>query len=101
MSESYLTMDTDLLKQDINTFHIQMETFCQEMEAMRGEINQITSMWEEPASQSFVAQMAKDYQRMAAICREIEGFLHCMEEAYKAFIGCENEIADAIASLRL
>ena len=36
MSESYLTMDTDLLKQDINTFHIQMETFCQEMEAMRG-----------------------------------------------------------------
>ncbi len=37
MSESYLTMDTDLLKQDINTFHIQMETFCQEMEAMRGD----------------------------------------------------------------
>lgn len=101
MSESYLAMDTDLLKQDIDNFHSQMETFRKEMEAVREEASQITSIWEGPASRSFAGQMAKDYQRMAEICREMEEFVHCMEEAHKLYIRCENEIADAIAAIRI
>ena len=101
MSESYLAMDTDLLKQDMETFRSQMAEFRQEMEAMREEAGQITTIWEGAASRSFVGQMAQDYNRMEEICKEMEQYLHCMEEAHKSYINCENQIADTIAALRI
>lgn len=101
MKESYIAIDTNILKKDEEIFKEQMSLLKQEAEALMQEAEALPSMWEGPASQAFAEQMKQDYNRIAELGNGLEEYLRCMEDAEKYYIQCENDVADVISALRI
>lgn len=101
MKESYIAIDTNILKRDEEIFREQMSLLKQEAELLMQEAEALPSMWEGPASQSFAEQMKQDYNRIAELCNGFAEYLSCMEDAERYYIQCENDVAGMINALKI
>lgn len=96
-----ITVDTGLLKTDIDTMNTSLSQLRKLMEDVFADIKQLDTMWDGPANAEFNRQFAMDYQTMKDQCDTIEDMIDHYDFADKEYVKCENEVDAIVKSIRI
>lgn len=78
-----------------------MEQVRTEISHLKEKMANLSTMWEGPAHDTFMAQFNTDYEFIQDFVNEIGTYIETMEYAQREYEKCENAVQDAIASIRI
>lgn len=96
-----ITVDTDLLKTDIDTMGDSLSQLRKLLEDVFGDIRELDTMWDGPANEEFNRQFQRDYETMKSQCDTIESMIDHYDYADKEYVKCENEVDSIVKSIRI
>lgn len=96
-----IAVNTDTLQSDINNMQMALNKVKQTADSMFQEINALSAMWEGPAHDAFMQQVAIDQQKMKDIQSVIGKLIDNTQYADKEYIACENEINAIINAIQI
>ena len=97
----YIEVDTAALDRDRQTIQSELDRVRSEIGRLRDEMASLSSMWEGPAHDTFMAQFNADYEFVQQFGNEIGTYIETMEYAQSEYQKCEASVEQAVASIRV
>lgn len=101
MMAKEITVDTDLLKTDIDTMQESLTQLNKLVEDVFSDITELDTMWDGPANEEFNRQFKSDYETMKSQCDVINNMIEHYDYADKEYVKCENEVDSIVKSIKI
>lgn len=96
-----IAVDTNYLQMQITEMRDALGRAREGMAEMYDQVNELDAMWDGPANATFNQQFLKDKNMMEEMCSTIEQIIVSMENAKREYEGCESDVRQIIAEIRI
>lgn len=101
MSISYIEVNTGSLDRDCQELSQYMEETRKNLDSLLEILQMANAKWKGAANAAFNKQMSDDMEFLGGIIAEVGELLKCLGYAGQEYVKCENDVADAIAAVRI
>lgn len=101
MAADYMEVDTQELEHDRQTIETEVRQIGIWKQRLEKEMALLWSMWDGPAHEEFRRQMENDREVLEQFLREIESLMQMMTYAVQQYHRCEEQVEQALASVRI
>ena len=96
-----LTINTDTLKRDIETFNQLTDTLFNKELAMEHEVIAMSSMWSGKANTEFCNQFGRDCQRLESMVDYLKMYSKKLSEAMEEYNKCDTQVYDIVKNIKI
>lgn len=98
---SVIEVNTAQLNSDIKRLRTTLRQTRGHIEALRGKMADMNSMWEGPSNMAVRQRFQADHERMLALCATLEELIQVLESIRQAYDTCEDRVRGAVDALRI
>lgn len=99
-SNSYISVDTDRLKNDINATRSNMSLVAELISEVYDDVQQLNGMWQGKAHDGFVKAFEKDFNSTKLIIKEIDKIISDVDAKNNELIKCEDMVIGIASALK-
>lgn len=97
----YIEVDTLALDRDRKTIQSELQKAKKEIGHLEEEMTVLSSMWNGPAHDMFMAQFRADYEFMEQFEKDIAFYTETMQYALNEYRKCEESVEQAVAAIKI
>lgn len=97
----YIKINTEILRNDSNTIEELVVSAEKQLQDVFLETETLEGMWEGPAKEAFVSQLALDYETFKNVCDYVKAFAADLEKAAAEYERCESGVKEAINAIKV
>lgn len=94
-----IEVDTDLMQRDIRMLEAKRDSLRKSFSIMTNELLDLSSKWEGPAKEAFMAQLSIDMQFIDEVMQCLTDTIDDLTYAKDEYDRCDREVATIVASL--
>ncbi len=96
-----IRVNTGSLNTTRNNVSNQVKQIRAQVQAMRGALASLNSMWEGDAHAEFDSQVKADVTRLENLCKSLDGIVSYESNAITEYNNCERKVSELIASIKV
>lgn len=99
-ANSYISVDTDRLKADVNTTRSNMSLITGLISEVYKDVQQLNGMWKGKAHDGYVKAFEEDFDSIKLLIKEIDKLISEVEAKNNKLIKCENMVVSIASALK-
>lgn len=96
-----IEINTVALRNDAKQMSDEVMQLRETMVRMNESIGALNSMWEGSSHTALLNQYATDYENMMEVCNTVDRIIECMMFAVGQYNQCDDEVRNAINSIKI
>lgn len=93
--------ELERFRQDIRDIEQKIQSMQKISKNMFEEVHALTGMWEGSAHDTYLTQFQTDSENIDLVLQNLEEYKKSMEEAFRKFRTCEQQVAETINRVRI
>ena len=101
MAIEQFEVETAILRQSAGDVEQALQDMQDRLKALTADMEELDSMWDGPASETFRAQFTSDCAAFQEICGVIREFVESLVAAAREYDTCEGKVKAAVNAIRV
>ncbi len=99
MSSSFINVDTDRLKRDVESMLEELEVAKMQIKNLYDSVQVLNGMWDGPANDEFTKQFTADYMNVTGNLEDIKKYIDGLDNCRSSYDECDNTVGQIIGTM--